>query len=52
VRAVQEPEQNEMIVEGYAIRFDEPAVFEIGGEEYGRSSIAGRLIRRICGTFR
>lgn len=34
VRAVQEPEQNEMIVEGYAIRFDEPAVFEIGGEEY------------------
>lgn len=34
IRAVQEPEQKEMIVEGYAIRFDEPAIFEIGGEEY------------------
>lgn len=34
IRAVQEPEQKEMIVEGYAIRFDEPATFEIGGEEF------------------
>lgn len=34
IRAVEEPDQNKMIVEGYAIRFNEPAIFEIGGEEY------------------
>lgn len=27
-------ENDEMIVEGYAIRFNEPAIFHIGGEEY------------------
>ena len=27
-------ENDEMIVEGYAIRFNEPAIFYIGGEEY------------------
>lgn len=28
------PEETEMIVEGYAIRFDEPAIFDIGGQEF------------------
>ncbi|SMO54954.1 hypothetical protein SAMN06264849_103148 [Melghirimyces algeriensis] len=34
IRAVTEPEQKEMVVEGYAIRFDEPAIFDFGGEEF------------------
>jgi uncharacterized protein len=34
IRAVQDPNDKEMIVEGYAIRFDEPAIFDFGGEEF------------------
>lgn len=34
IRAVQDPEQSEMVVEGYAIRFDEPATFNILGTEF------------------
>lgn len=34
IRAATEPDDQKMIVEGYAIRFNEPAIFEIGGEEY------------------
>jgi len=34
VRAVQNPPNDEMIVEGYAIRFNEPAVFDVFGEQY------------------
>ena len=34
VRAVADPPDNEMIVEGYAIRFNEPAVFDFFGQEY------------------
>jgi len=35
IRAVQDnPDSNEMIVEGYAIRFNEPAIFNFGGEEF------------------
>jgi uncharacterized protein len=34
IRAVQDPENKEMIVEGYAIRFNEPATFSFGGEDF------------------
>jgi HK97 family phage prohead protease len=35
VRAVMEPEQSDArIVEGYAVRFNEPAKFMVGGTEY------------------
>lgn len=34
VRAVADPPDNEMVVEGYAIRFNEPAVFDFFGQEY------------------
>lgn len=34
IRAVQDPDNKEMIVEGYAIRFNEPAIFDFGGEEF------------------
>lgn len=34
IRAVQDPEEKEMIVEGYAIRFNEPATFSFGGEDF------------------
>lgn len=34
VRAVTEPETDARIVEGYAVRFGEPAVFQIGDAEY------------------
>jgi uncharacterized protein len=34
IRAVQDPNDKEMIVEGYAIRFNEPAIFDFGGEEF------------------
>ena len=33
IRAAAEPD-DQMIVEGYAIRFNEPAIFDIGGVEY------------------
>jgi uncharacterized protein len=34
IRAVQDPENKEMIVEGYAIRFNEPATFSFGGDDF------------------
>lgn len=34
IRAAAEPDDQKMIVEGYAIRFNEPAIFNIGGAEY------------------
>jgi uncharacterized protein len=34
IRAVQDPNDKEMIVEGYAIRFNEPATFSFGGEDF------------------
>jgi len=34
IRAAESPQNDEMIVEGYAIRFNEPAIFDIFGTEY------------------
>lgn len=34
MRAVMEPENDARIVEGYAVRFNEPATFQIGDVEY------------------
>ncbi|CRF29026.1 phage prohead protease%2C HK97 family [Mycobacterium tuberculosis] len=34
IRAAENTPENEMIVEGYAIRFNEPAIFDFGGEEF------------------
>jgi len=34
IRAVTEPDDNRMIVEGYAIRFDSPATHEIMGQSF------------------
>lgn len=34
IRAAENPPNDEMVVEGYAIRFNEPAIFDIFGTEY------------------
>lgn len=43
IRAVENQPNDEMIVEGYAIRFNEPAVFDIGGTEYREIIATGAL---------
>lgn len=43
IRAVPDPPNDEMIVEGYAIRFNEPAVFDIAGTEYREIIAPGAL---------
>lgn len=43
IRAVENQPNDEMVVEGYAIRFNEPAVFDIGGTEYREIIAPGAL---------